>query len=352
MISPEGILAFVWVFAAFDTLFFCLKICHMLRRPWRTKETPVKISESCVCLGWFVMMALCMTTTTYDEWLPIHFRNSTDPTIVPGFGMPLKDLIVDWKVSLAGEEGFTTVLWLVKWSFMAIYYPLLEQLRRGYRIAWWIIFCWTIISYVLLISMEFIWCHPIDTLWSIENGCSFWQFNKGLAVGAVLNTGSDLAVLIFPMVIFSSISNKRSERYGIAFLCLIGCFVVAASFTRIGMLAKSHTEIDPNKSIQAIQTATLWGNVELFIAFWVSCLPASRVYAVKAWSPIKSTLSSITGISSRKGSTGGSDHVDTIGGGRAKGGHGPQKQAATMNGQLSVAESELVFMSDQEKAEA
>jgi hypothetical protein len=149
------------------------------------------------------------------------------------------------------------------------------------------------------------------------------------------------------MVIFSTISNKRSERYGIAFLCLIGCFVVAASLTRIGMLVKSHTEIDPQKTIEAIQIATLWASVELFIAFWVSCLPASRVYVAKVWKPIKSTLSSITGRS-KKGSTGEPSHVDTIGGGRAKG-YNPQKQAAAMNGELSIAENELVFLHDQEK---
>lgn len=94
-VSPEGMIALLWGFLAFDLVFLTIRLYLVITRPRVTRAAFA--SEVCICLAFTLFLFETTFTTVYQAAL-IKYRH--DPTVNKSIGMPRSKLVLFFKVRL------------------------------------------------------------------------------------------------------------------------------------------------------------------------------------------------------------------------------------------------------------
>ncbi|KAF8537780.1 hypothetical protein BDD12DRAFT_845221 [Trichophaea hybrida] len=267
--------------------------------------------------GAFVMAAtvLCTVYTSmviwnYTVWYRIrglyeHSLNIPDENQANELLPILRSLIPSNRreVAFAMRMMLVTVLWLVKGSFILVYYAFAPQLPRGTRYLLYgttaallasYIAVWSITGFDMKVAIELEGYSPVAgagvALFTPPNTWSTWTVSEDVLRGrhdevpslltveiviTSLNAGTDLLLLILVYFIFRYLNLARGRNHFRSMLLLLtlsSLSIVIAAF-RLGIMLSGMKAINFRLAFDSLT------EFEAFVAACAACIPAMRVLA-------------------------------------------------------------------------
>lgn len=189
---------------------------------------------------------------------------------------------------------YITGVWLVKGSFLALYFDIFRSLPPRIRKMLQLTTIYTALSWFANFLLPLVYCRPLSLVWSIEHHCTSFRSTFGTTFPMVTNITTDLLIMVIPILVLRTLNLRRSEIFAIAFLLSLGCLTVIAALLRFAYVTKRNA-LGKSGSPNLVTQAQIWSYAEVCIAIFAACLPAGRV--VLARRRVRST----TGGSSSRG---------------------------------------------------
>lgn len=242
-----------------------------------------------VCFGhllledWFVAGALAIYLTVavlMHVLLPglYNMIHAEAGTYIPGPTF-LDDTV--YALRLSGVANILTYvgLWLIKASFLVLFYRLGHQIRR-YLYVWWVFTVAIVACGAVSIGLSNYDCEfaDVNTLTStcLQNSSVSWTFFTEIAT-ATLDVVSDLLLIVFPVWILARTTlSLRQKIVFSAVFCLVG-LTVATTIVR-GTFSKIVGQHPAYAAAEAIPW-TLWFFVEYTTCEFPLSLPGLRAEA-------------------------------------------------------------------------
>jgi len=191
---------------------------------------------------------------------------------------------------------FFTIIWSVKYSFLALYYRLFKGLTM-YRGIWWVVVNFAALAYVGCWFASIWTCHPPSTYFDfgmhyILRKCAMERranFDSGQCAkpidieGSVISISystavdvlTDLIIMALPYKLLVSLRVSRAQRFALIGIFSVGCIVIACALVRLTQIV-SHARSDP-------VGLAVWGVVESSMSVVVGSLPALKSFFGRAW---------------------------------------------------------------------
>ncbi|RPB05391.1 hypothetical protein L873DRAFT_1797730 [Choiromyces venosus 120613-1] len=300
-VSPEGMIGILWFFVAFDATFLAIRFYLITTRPRVT--IAAFASEACIFTAFLLFLFETSSTTVYQAML-IKYRH--DPTIPKALGMPRETLIRIFKFQLAEVEMYLTGVWLVKGSFLALYFDIFRSLPPGIRKMLQFTTIYTMLTWFTNFLLPLVYCRPLSLVWSIEHHCTSFRSKLGTTFPMVTNVTTDLLIMIIPILVLRTLNLRKSEMLAIAFLLSLGCLTIIASLLRYAYVTKRNA-LGKSGSPNLVTQAQIWSYAEGCIATFAACLPAGRVLLAR-----RKLRNTSGGSSSGRGHSGFSSKMNRI----------------------------------------
>ena len=158
------------------------------------------------------------------------------------------------------------VFWLVKVAFL-LFYRLLFGSNRKFRIAWWIVLAFTLLTFWAPIAGVLATCAGASSLADYKacNGQNNFRIAK-LVFSCVVNVVSDVAVMVLPLWMLRTLQLQKRQKAGLAVVFSLATFTVVLDILRTAMAVQQQ---------QALYTV-----LEINFAVIVSCLPTFQALLV------------------------------------------------------------------------
>ncbi|KAI5811300.1 hypothetical protein DFH27DRAFT_20296 [Peziza echinospora] len=180
--------------------------------------------------------------------------------------------------------GYVTELWLLKGAFLAFYWRLFARTKTRFLYLLLISSIVTFITYVIVITIHFTWTNPASSNWtsSLEDFPKISSMNSltTLTIGSFLNIGTDLMILLLPLLIIRSYNLKRREKIGLTFTFAVGTFSVAASVVRYVILYQPYKY--PPATLSGLRQAYFWSTLEVVTGLFAFSLLSFRPVLMRA----------------------------------------------------------------------
>ena len=217
---------------------------------------------------------------------------------------PTYDMMVTYfRVEFAQFLLFWMVIYLVKFSFLALYYALFA-ISKPFRAAWWGVTAFTVLAF-LVDFLASLWdCGSPSGLFD-PRACTTKANGligqNVIILGAVVNIVSDITIMVLPLCMLATLKVNRAQKIGLAAVFAIGIFDVACDLLRTVATFKA-------------TVTTVFNVLEPMVAVIVCALPCYRsliggAFGGKATEWFRSWFSSVR--SGRSGASSG------LGAGRA-----------------------------------
>ncbi|KAL7275520.1 hypothetical protein RUND412_001545 [Rhizina undulata] len=206
-----------------------------------------------------------------------------------------ENMISEWKFSIALRITLVAVLWLVKISFVVIYFEFSAELKRrtrflltftGFTIGstFFAIFVMIIVDLVRndfhFTSESYKYPPLLIPITAYAGAGQIWR-NRGNPtlltselielIISVFNTITDILLVVLTYAIFGHLHVSKYNLRGAGLMLFLGSFTVSIACVRLGMLA---TGMNKLQVIIAFDTMT---DMEAFIAGCAACLPGVRL---------------------------------------------------------------------------
>ncbi|KAF1977070.1 hypothetical protein BU23DRAFT_527374 [Bimuria novae-zelandiae CBS 107.79] len=137
-----------------------------------------------------------------------------------------------------------------------------------------------VVLYSLIGSFQWLFaCQPIEKFWdlSITRG-SCIEWTKLTIFTGVLNTVTDVVILLLPIFMLRKVQLPRWEKIGLLLILMTGGFVLVISVIRL----KTTVDMASNPDItwEYVRNGKWW-MVEMHIAIVCACLPVGRAFLRK-----------------------------------------------------------------------
>ncbi|ORY59185.1 uncharacterized protein BCR38DRAFT_498924 [Pseudomassariella vexata] len=144
----------------------------------------------------------------------------------------------------------------------------------------------TAIYCVASIVATIVQCTPIAYAWdkTIQNGqvnvnnLQFWYANAGFSIA------TDVIILLLPMPLVYTLQIPRIQKVALAFVFMLGVFVVITSCLRVTSIDMQAKTTDKTYDI----VSTMWTIIEMNVAIVCACLPQIRPLIVKLFPKLMS----------------------------------------------------------------
>ncbi|KAH7343084.1 hypothetical protein BKA66DRAFT_543905 [Pyrenochaeta sp. MPI-SDFR-AT-0127] len=137
-----------------------------------------------------------------------------------------------------------------------------------------------VVIYSLVASFEWVYaCRPLEKYWdhTIPGGsCINWLT---IAVfSGVMNSTTDVVMLILPVIILRNLRLPRRQKVGVMMVLMTGGLILVTSVIR---LKRTLDWVDTTDiTWQAVSTC-MWGTIEVHMAVVCACLPAGKPFLRK-----------------------------------------------------------------------
>ena len=164
-------------------------------------------------------------------------------------------------------------------SLLIFYRRVFEASPRRFRIALYTvggyITAWTIATFIVFVCR----CTPISFFWYRSYGLvglkppisgTCLPINTQQTVPSVLNTLSDILILVLPGIALWPLQMRKSKKFGLFFVFSLGTFVCGISIVKIYYALAVNNSTDSTWINTEIQ---LWTTMECCIGLVCACLP-------------------------------------------------------------------------------
>ncbi|TGZ79010.1 hypothetical protein EX30DRAFT_120971 [Ascodesmis nigricans] len=228
--NPQGLIAFQVVGGVLLASVCYCRVLVAYRRHWlpyNSERFGVATFVIACCLAWVVMGIRAADGVKIIIW---RKSGATDLLI------RLKLLTVkDFQALYATNLVSVTTVYVGKASFLSIYSASYNQFTR--RIRWLYNFsvAYTIVTYLIVISLFSLYCWPIDRNWLIGQGfCATILHPVPFNVGIALSMSSDILLFSLPLILIISLGvRSRNEKVGVALIVFLGVVSVAVGMYRV-----------------------------------------------------------------------------------------------------------------------
>ncbi|KAH7142934.1 hypothetical protein B0J13DRAFT_444982 [Dactylonectria estremocensis] len=168
------------------------------------------------------------------------------------------------KFAITNRCFYNSFLWIQKFVLLDVYRRLLLGLRYERHIM--ILFLTVLsVTWVAVIVIIFSECHPFHLYWQVvpdPGSCAKAQLE--LFVVACLNIITDVMLLAFPFLLFTSLQTTWKLKVRLYALFTLGAFIIVITIIRLPINRN-------NKDSQA--NRSMWASTELFVATLVVNAP-------------------------------------------------------------------------------
>ncbi|PVH90433.1 hypothetical protein DM02DRAFT_607445 [Periconia macrospinosa] len=137
-----------------------------------------------------------------------------------------------------------------------------------------------VVLYSLIGSFHWLFdCRPLEKLWdlSITRG-SCIEWSKINIFSGVMNTATDILILLLPIFMLRKVKLSKWERIGLILAMMTGGSVLIISIIRL----KTTVDMAPSQDItwEYVRNG-IWWMIEMHIAIVCACLPVGRAFLRK-----------------------------------------------------------------------
>jgi len=269
--KPAGFLAALVITLVVNIVFVILRIWIRINRTSRKGSLSVYTGEV------FIVLAIAIEIFYLGTEIWRNDRTRRLKAQYPGQDVSKMVVDVTYK-KLYFAEGllYTTVLWLVKGSFICMYFEVYSNLAKRIRYSVLAMTAFLILGFLASIILHLSWCRPIATNWEIDGTC-----NTAIALPintntTALNMASDIGLLALFVGVLRRTRIHNRELYGAVFVSVIGTCTLISSAVRYAIIfkiIKTSVESDENLTL-----FLFWTYMEIRLFVFAACLPACRVF--------------------------------------------------------------------------
>ncbi|KAF2185964.1 hypothetical protein K469DRAFT_152150 [Zopfia rhizophila CBS 207.26] len=177
------------------------------------------------------------------------------------------------KVSTIAKTFYGTSVMFTKLSILALFLRFIPDGKLRATVHTTMV---VIVIYSLLLSFQWVYrCRPLEKHWDLaitRGSCIDWL--KINIFSGVMNTITDVTILVLPIPILRNIRIPIRQKIGVMIVLMTGGFVSAISIIRLKMIVDSVGSIDFTWDVCQI----VWWSVEVHIAIVCACLPAGKPF--------------------------------------------------------------------------
>ncbi|KAI5786965.1 hypothetical protein DFH27DRAFT_603537 [Peziza echinospora] len=181
--------------------------------------------------------------------------------------------------------SYTTVIWLVKGSFIAFYFDLFPRYGLNKKLRWALYSTvgFTIATYLTNMLMHALYCRPIQTAWIIgPANCNSQRNIPTLTAATFTNVLNDILIMALPITVLRSLNLRRRDLFALSFVFIVGVVTILAAVIRYAVVyetfRKPSAPTNVEKKINDIMVVMSWCFIEAYLAQIAFCLPAFRVF--------------------------------------------------------------------------
>ncbi|KAI5805686.1 hypothetical protein EDC01DRAFT_753365 [Geopyxis carbonaria] len=304
-ISNENHARLIWVLMV--VLYCVIGLRYWaLRRVTYDKLSPRGISSMCILATVFMVTALASITTwnligPYKDVVTsgvgaIDSLDDIPEGVDIQVGTYQKDVDIEpkfetvWKVNFASMAIFYTALWLVKASFIVIYFEFSKDLSNRTRRLLYVSSVAMVVTYAFVMLVHLMWCLPMDKNWDYDILVNPGSCRAEIApsvINSVINVLTDLLLMCAGFAIIRSLNLGRSDFRAASLIILIGCLTILVALVRLICLVvlmhqqnKILREASGDNNIVELpvqESIVGYPEIEAILAAMATCLPALRV---------------------------------------------------------------------------
>jgi len=199
------------------------------------------------------------------------------------------------QVNFASMAIFYLTIWLVKASFIVIYFEFAQDLGPRTRRLLYVSSCVIVISFIFVMLVHSLWCLPFKDNWDMTiliqpNTCRS-ELTPSILISTI-NVSTDLLLMCAGTSIIRSLNLGRSDLRAASLIILIGMLTILTALVRLSCLIaylthendslNTYTKSDPRlknqHSLLPVQESVYgYPEIEALLAATATCFPALRV---------------------------------------------------------------------------
>ncbi|KAH8728457.1 hypothetical protein GQ44DRAFT_824256 [Phaeosphaeriaceae sp. PMI808] len=181
------------------------------------------------------------------------------------------------KLGAIGGTFYGISIMLTKLSILTFFIQFAPQ--RNLRVAIYMTMAF-VVMYSLVTSFEWVYaCRPIEKYWDLtitSGSCIDWL--KITVFSGVMNTTTDAAILILPVLLLRKIQLPKRQKIGVMAILMTGGFILIVSIIKL----KLQVDFAKTKDISwEMVLPMVWWTIEVHLAIVCACLPAGKPFLRK-----------------------------------------------------------------------
>jgi hypothetical protein len=274
VIGPNGLHAILWVCFSTATLFVAARLA--LR--WRQNHK--FLADDCwIILAYaaYLIMVVLLALQIRPLWEVLYIYDGRLNLLTKNTPPVARRLI---RLLLPMLSMFWTVLWCVKASFLALFYPLVKRFRVQ-NFLWYCVCVFAGLAYVGCWISSMLSCEAPAHFFTTLCTCLDVLIKQAYSViySTAVDVATDLMIMALPLTILPSLQLDRKSKVGLAVVFSLGIFIIAtaiARMTQILSIAYYREGVD-------VDTVSLfvWSIVEASVALIVGSLPPLKGLMVR-----------------------------------------------------------------------
>ncbi|KAI9163900.1 Pth11-like integral membrane protein [Paramyrothecium foliicola] len=273
-IGRQGLGALLWVCFTLATLFVAMRLA--LR--WRQNRR-LLADDYWIVLAWttYLIMANLMVLQLEPLWFVLHTYprrlNVPDEETPP----QVRRLI---RLLLPMLSMFWTVIWSVKASFMALFYPLVKRFRVQ-RPMWYGIAVFAALAYMGCWISSILSCESSAHFFTSQCTCLRVLIKQAYSViySTIADVLTDLMIMALPLTVLPALQLDMRGKIGLAVVFCLGLIIIAtaiARMTQVLSIAHERNGVDVD-----CVSLFIWTIVEATVALIVGSLPPLKGLLVR-----------------------------------------------------------------------
>jgi len=185
--------------------------------------------------------------------------------------------VLHMKLTIVAMVNYWVLAWMVKGSFLSLYWDLRSRLNKELRWTLIISTFYTIATFFVVLLTNLLWCQPIHNLWTVpgtDPGYCFFVNHTTLIIYAVCHLTSDIPLIWIPIRLVRFLKLSRTDMWGMALVAVVGSISIIISIVRFAAL---YAAVNDNNMDAFLLKTFVWSCIEETAGQCASCLPAFRV---------------------------------------------------------------------------
>lgn len=253
--EPRAETTIGWISAIFaiTTTFFSVRVYYEFRR-WRAGSLTIgrHVSFYLAAGAWVCLAATYgLLMWTLDIIIKERHAYTGVDALLHQMGVTiyLKTLPKYMKVLFSSVVLLSSGIWLVKASFIIMYFEISSRISRSLRWTLYVAASYILLSYLVFFVSLFIWCDSFSDVFRMDkylmqmsqycNPINYVNSTSNLNLYTVMNTTSDFVVMLVPLLILRTIQITKREKWAVVFLLALGALTMTTTIVRTKLMASS-----------------------------------------------------------------------------------------------------------------